>query len=186
MKNLTFPFVVKSLAVLSGLLTLVFSLLYHAYRWPWCLTTAISTGVTAYHFGMRLLVGWLVPSLTDYQLDYAHPWFRLRAWEPKLYQRLNLRKLKKHLPTYDPSQYDLSKSSLAQIIRNTCGSEIVHETIMALSFLPLALVPWFGEFGVFLMTSIAAALVDSLFVMAQRYNRPRLVRIYEKQEAKTQ
>ncbi len=184
MKNLTFPFVIKSLAVVSGLLTLVFSLLYHVYRWSWCLIIAISAGTTAYHFMMRLFVGWLVPAVTGYRLDYRSSWFQPRSWEHGLYQKLYLRKLKKYLPTYDPSQYDLAQNSLEQIIRNTCGSEIVHETIMVLSFLPLALVPRFGELGVFLITSIAASLVDSLFVMAQRYNRPRLVKIYEKQEAK--
>ena len=65
-----------------------------------------------------------------------------------------------------------------------CGAEIVHEVIMVLSFLPLLTVPFFGTFPVFLMTSALSALFDSIFVMAQRYNRPRLVRIYEKQETK--
>ncbi len=184
MKN-RFASTVKVCAVIFSLLAGVLTALYLADPHPWCLTAAISVGVTAYHFVMRLFVGWLVPAITDYRFDYRKPWFRLRSWEPKRYEKLNLRKLKKHLPTYDPSQYDLTQNSMEQIIRNTCGSEIVHETIMALSFLPLALVPWFGEFGVFLMTSIAAALVDSLFVIAQRYNRPRLVRICEKQEVKS-
>ena len=31
------------------------------------------------------------------------------------------------------------------------------------------------------MTSILSALFDSLFVMAQRYNRPRLARLLSKQ-----
>ena len=56
---------------------------------------------------------------------------------------------------------------------------------MALSFLPLLTVPLFDEFAVFFLTSLVAAMYDSIFVMAQRYNRPRLVRIYEKQEARS-
>ena len=73
---------------------------------------------------------------------------------------------------------------MLQIIQNTCGAEIVHEIIMLLSFLPLVTVPVFGSFFVFITTSVLAAMFDSIFVIAQRYNRPRLVRIYEKQEAK--
>ena len=64
-----------------------------------------------------------------------------------------------------------------------CGAEIVHEIIMVLSFLPLLAIPVFGAFPVFLITSVLAALFDGVFVMAQRYNRPRLVRILEKKEA---
>ena len=77
------------------------------------------------------------------------------------------------------------ENSLYRIIQNMCGAEIVHEIIMVMSFLPLATVPVFGSFPVFLITSLLAAMYDGIFVMAQRYNRPRLVRIYEKQEAKT-
>lgn len=181
-----FSFTLKACAVFSTFLAVLFTILYLAFSWSWCLTAIISTGVTAYHFAMRLFVGWLIPTLTNYRLDYRKSWFQPRSWEPKLYRMLHLREWKKHLPTYDPRQYDLAENSLYQIICNTCGSEIVHEVIMVLSFLPLVLVPRFGELGVFLITSIVAALTDSLFVMAQRYNRPRLVRIFEKQESKTQ
>ena len=65
-----------------------------------------------------------------------------------------------------------------------CGAEIVHEIILILSFLPLALVPVFGEFFVFLITSVCAAAVDGVFVMAQRYNRPRVVKIYRRKETR--
>ncbi len=180
----TFAFILKVCAVLSAVLTLIFSGLYLSFRWSWCLTAAISAGVTAYHFVMRLAVGWLVPAVTGYRLDYRSAWFRPRRWEPGLYRMLKLRQLKNHLPTYDPRMYDLTQNTLSQVIRNTCGAEVVHELIMVLSFLPMLLIPRFGESLVFFLTSAIAALVDSLFVMAQRYNRPRLVRIHEKQEAK--
>ena len=41
-----------------------------------------------------------------------------------------------------------------------------------------------GAFPVFLITSLLAAAFDSCFAVMQRYNRPRLVRILEKKEAK--
>ena len=66
-----------------------------------------------------------------------------------------------------------------------CGAEVVHEIIMLCSFLPLLMVPLFGEFWAFFITSLLSALFDSLFVMAQRYNRPRLERIAHKQMRET-
>ena len=64
------------------------------------------------------------------------------------------------------------------------AADTVHEIIVVLSFLPLTAAIFFGEFGVFLITSTLAALYDLSFVVMQRFNRPRLVRIFEKQEAK--
>lgn len=58
-----------------------------------------------------------------------------------------------------------------------CQAELVHETNMALSFLPLIAVRWFGAFYVFLITSVCGALFDSVFVVMQRYNRTRVVRM---------
>ena len=48
---------------------------------------------------------------------------------------------------------------------------------MVLSFVPVAFSVWFGSLGVFLITSFAAFLFDSVFVILQRYNRPRLMRL---------
>ena len=64
-----------------------------------------------------------------------------------------------------------------------CGAEAVHEVIMLFSFLPLIMIPVFGTPGVFFFTSLGAAAFDGLFVMAQRYNRPRVVRIFEKRRS---
>ena len=64
-----------------------------------------------------------------------------------------------------------------------CGAELVHEVIILFSFLPLLFTIPFGAFPVFLITSLLAAMYDSIFVVAQRSNRPRLVRILQKKEA---
>ena len=36
---------------------------------------------------------------------------------------------------------------------------------------------WFNSFWVFLITSVAGALFDLMFVIMQRYNRPRVIRM---------
>lgn len=180
----TFPFILKTVSAVTVLLTMVLAAAYLLCPQDWILSAAISAGTTAYHFVMRLAVGYIIPKLTNYDFDYRRRWFQPRAWEPALYKKLKIKNWKGSLPTYAPEQFSRSENSLYRIIQNMCGAEVVHEIIMLLSFLPLLTVPVFGSFSVFLITSVLAALYDSIFVMAQRYNRPRLVRIHEKQEAK--
>ena len=181
MDNRKFPFVMKSIAIFTTAATGLFLLAYLKCPASWLLTCAISFGTTAYHFVMRLAVGYLLLKCTNYDFDYRHFWFQPRKWEPAFYKKLHIRNWKDKLPTYAPSQFSLQ--SLYRVIQNMCGAELVHEIIMILSFLPLLTVPVFGSSFVFLSTSLLAALYDSIFVMAQRYNRPRVVRIYERQEA---
>lgn len=183
MKN-KFPFLMKTLAAVTIVLTVIATAAYLLLRQKWLFPWAISFGTTAYHFVMRLAVGYIIPKLTNYDFDYRRRWFQPRNWESAFYKKLKIKNWKGKLPTYAPEQFSRSEHSLHRIIQNMCGAEIVHEIIMVLSFLPLLTVPLFGAFPVFLITSILAALYDSIFVMAQRYNRPRLVRIHEKQEAK--
>ena len=184
MAKTNFPLVMKTLAAGTALACAIFAVLSFCIDTPWILPTTISFGTTAYHLLMRLAVGYIVPKLTNYNFDYRARWFRPRNWEPEFYRKANVRGWKGRIPTYAPMQFSLRENTLCRVIQNTCGAEIVHEIIMALSFLPLLTVPLFGEFAVFFLTSLGAAMYDSIFVMAQRYNRPRLVRIYEKQEAK--
>jgi hypothetical protein len=179
-----FPLVMKFLATTTTAATVLLLLIRPYWHPDWWLPCTISFGTTAYHFVMRLAVGYLLPKLTNYDFDYRNPWFQPRKWEAVFYKRLRVKSWKGKLPTYAPSQFSLKEQSLYRMIQNMCGAELVHEIIMVLSFLPLLTVPLWGEFWVFLITSVLAALFDSIFVMTQRHNRPRLVRIYEKQEAK--
>ena len=184
MEKNRFPLIMKSIAIITTLCTFLFILLYFRLQQGWILSCAITFGTTAYHFVMRLCVGYIVPKLTNYAFDYRDFWFQPRSRESAFYQKLHVRSWKAKLPTYSPSQFSLETNSLHQIIQNMCGAEIVHEIIMILSFFPLLAVPFLGAWQVFLSTSVLASLYDSIFVMAQRYNRPRIVRIYEKQESK--
>ena len=182
MSESKFPMIMQSTAAVTSIMTVLLCFAFVYTRADWALVAAISAGTTAYHFVMRLVVGFVVPKMTGYRFDYRNPWFQPRKWETSLYRKLKVKQWKGHLPTYAPSQFSLKSNSLLRVIQNMCGAEVVHETIMVLSFLPLLLVPVFGEFLVFFITSLLSAMIDSIFVTAQRFNRPRLIRIYEKQK----
>ena len=88
------------------------------------------------------------------------------------------------MPTYNPTLFSLEDNSLEQIAKNMCQAEVVHEVIILCSFLPMLFaIPW-GEFWVFFITSLAAAIFDSVFVMLQRYNRPRIMKLLKYQNRK--
>ncbi len=163
--------------IVLTLLTAVFSVLYVAIGTSWLESCAISFGTTAYHFCMRFAVAGVVSAVMRNRADYRAERYRLRAWEKKLYDRLRVKRWKNLLPTYQPESFDPRLHSWEEIAQATCQAEIVHAIIVALSFLPIVCIVWFGEPVVFIVTSVLAAALDLLFVVAQRYNRARIVKL---------
>lgn len=143
-------------------------------------TVTITIGITLYHFIMRLAVGTIVNAIMKNKANHRNIWFREKSFESKLYKLIRVREWKKHLPTYSADTFDTSKKSIKEIVGATCQAEIVHEVIMLFSLLPVALIPFLGGGIAIVITSILAMLFDSLFVILQRYNRPRLVRVMER------
>ena len=126
---------------------------------------------------MRLLVGYTVDYLFNNQIDYRKKWFQLRSCEQEFYTKLNAKKWKDKIPTYNPALFSFKEHTYDEIAQSMCQAEIVHEVIIALSFLPLFFAIPFGAFPVFLITSLVSAMFDSIFVIVQRYNRPRIIRL---------
>ena len=140
-------------------------------------TVTISIGVTLYHFAMRLAVGTAVKTVMKNRADHRSTWFREKDFEHGLYQHLGVRRWKKHLPTYDPQTFDTKQKTVAEMIGASCQAEVVHEIIMLLSLLPIAFIPLLGGAAAMIITSVFSMLYDALFVILQRYNRPKLVRV---------
>ena len=142
-----------------------------------------TTALTAfYHLAVRLVIGeWLIPRIGAGGLDCDGGWFRTRPWERKVYARLGVQRWKSGMPTYSPEEFSMERS-VEEIIRSTCRAELVHECNVATSFVPLLFAIPFGALPVFLVTSVGAAAFDMIFVVMQRYNRPRLVRLMRMRE----
>ena len=159
---------------------LVSGLTYHFTRNSVIFSFAITFGTTFYHFAIRLAVGHLIDQRFHNHMDYKKTWFQEKALEKKLYKQLKVKNWKKRFPTFNPRDFSLKDHSVENIIQVTCQAEIVHEINMALSFVPVLFSVWFGSFDVFLVTSCLAFLFDGVFVIIQRYNRPRLIRLLRK------
>lgn len=143
-------------------------------------TVTITLGISLYHFAMRLAVGVAVDAVMKNRADHESPWFREKGFERALYRWMRVRKWKKFLPTYSPETFDARQKTVSQLVGATCQAEVVHEIIMILSLLPMAAIPLLGGAAALVITSVLAMLFDSLFVILQRYNRPKLVRVMKR------
>jgi hypothetical protein len=172
---------------LAAVSTALFGLslaVYYAVPRSVLLALCITFGVCAYHFVMRLAVGYTIHAVFRNRMNVNRRWFRPRRFEAKLYARLGVGKWKRHVPTYAPDTFSPREHSWEELAQATCQAEVVHEVIMVLSFVPLALIPRFGEAAVFILTSVMAACIDLAFVILQRYNRPRILKLVNKQGSK--
>ena len=170
------------------ILTTVFLLIAFAIFLPVFVVTknaivevvTITVGVTLYHFAMRLAVGTVVNFIMKNKANYKNVWFREKGFERKLYKLIHIRKWKNHIPTYAPDTFDASQKTVKELVGATCQAEVVHEVIMVFSLLPIASIPFLGGAAAMIVTSVFAMLIDSVFVILQRYNRPKLVRVMER------
>jgi len=143
---------------------------------------AITFGAIAYHFGMRLAVGYIFDRCMNNKADYTHRWYQLRPMEIRLYQVIKVKKWKHKMPSYQPDLFSPKLHTWDEIAQAMCQAELVHETIVVLSFVPVCATVFWGAFYVFLATSVGAALLDLLFVVMQRYNRGRIISIAQKRK----
>ena len=139
---------------------------------------------------VALIVGELLPRK---YFDYTAFPFRPFRWEKngEIYEQLHIRKWKDRLP--DMSKYIRSMVAKKMIsprnprfthrlILETCIAELVHGVLILLS--PIFTQHLSGFYGEIAM--VLYALGNVPFILIQRYNRPRLVMLIEKQLAAQQ
>ena len=166
--------------------TVLLSVLYRKTACEVFLPLAITFGTTSYHVVMRLLVGLAFCVVMQNQADYKKRWYQVDKHEMAFYEKLGIKNWKRRMPTYDHTLFDPRVHTWAEIAQAMCQAELIHETIALLSFLPIAAGIWFGEYPVFIVTSVLAAGYDTLFVMMQRYNRQRIMSLLERESIRKQ
>ena len=149
--------------------------------------TILLIGVVAftimYHFWVRIIMG-NVSKLFKKHIKYNQWWFKERKFEKNLYKLLKVKDWKGKALTYNPESFSLKEHSLEEIADTMAKSEVDHwiNEVISLSTL-LFIIPW-GLFWAFLISAIVAMIFDSQFIIIQRYNRPRIVKILEREKNK--
>jgi len=150
--------------------------IYRAAGWGILTTLGIISMTVCYHFTIRLFIGNIVDAVMRNEADWRKPWFRQRTFEEKLYKNLKVKRWKDRLPAIEENAFRFGKQPIERIIGATCQSEVIHELDVLASLAAILFAIPFGDLWVFLITSILGAAFDMIFVIMQRYNRPRLLK----------
>ena len=142
------------------------------------------TGITAftimYHFWVRIIMG-NVSKLFKKYINYKQWLFKERKFEKKLYKLLRVKDWKGKALTYNPESFSLKEHSLEEIANTMAKSEVDHWINEAISLSTMLFALMWGEFWIFCLTAVAAMIFDSQFIIIQRYNRPRIVKIIDRE-----
>ncbi len=153
-------------------------------RSEFVLWTGIVAFTIMYHFWVRIIMG-NVSKLFKKHINYKQWWFKEKKFEKNLYKFLKVKKWKDKALTYNPESFSLKEHSLEEIVNTMAKSEVDHwiNEVISLSTLLFA-IPW-GGFWAFFISAIFAMIFDSQFIIIQRFNRPRIVKLLERKEKTT-
>jgi len=115
--------------------------------------------------------------------------FRSCAFEKdgRIYKKLGVHRWQNSLPDMSrilpalipaKSMKTLHKEGLERMLQETCVAELIHVLLMLTGLWCLRL--WPGAGGA--VVSVANALLNLPFVIIQRYNRPRLLRLRQRKK----
>ena len=169
-------------------LTLISSItcfyLYYSgiYAENWVLILGVVVFTIMYHFWVRIIMG-NVSKLFKKHINYNQKWFKERKFEKKLYKLLKVKKWKGKALTYNPEQFDLKENSLEELVCTMTKSEVDHwvNEIISVTTMFFGFI-WKELWLAFIISAIAAMIFDGQFIIIQRYNRPRVLKILKKEK----
>ena len=163
------------ISIVSASLTIIFFALNSLISSGILLTLAVTSMTFAYHFIVRIIIYHIITSCKG-KINTDSNYFRVSEIEQNIYKKLNVKKRKADIPTFNPEDFDIKKNSVRQIILNGCNAEIIHTVNIFASYISVIFSIWFGTVHVFIITSVLASIYDLQFVVIQRFNRPRLIK----------
>ncbi len=144
--------------------------------------TVLWAGIVAfmimYHLWVRIIMG-NVSKL--FKINQEHWWFREKSFEKRLYKLLRVKKWKGKALTYNPEAFSLEKHTLDEIAAVMTKSELDHWINEVISLTSILFSTLWGQLWIFVTTAIIAMIFDAQFIVIQRFNRPRILRILKKQ-----
>ena len=148
------------------------------------LLTGIVTFTIMYHFWVRIIMG-NVSKLFKKNIRYNQAFFKERKFEKGLYKFLRVKEWKGKALTYNPESFSLKEHSLEEIANTMTKSEVDHwiNEIISLTSILFSFI-WPELSIAFIISAIVAMIFDSQFIIIQRYNRPRVLKILEKENKK--
>lgn len=174
-----------SVIAITLMLSIICFTLYYCdiYKNNVVLWTGITAFTIMYHFWVRIIMGNFTKLFKKY-INYKQWLFKERKFEKNLYKKLKVKEWKGNALTYNPETFSLKKYSLKDIANTMAKSEVDHWINEAISISTIFFSLIWGQFWIFFISAIFAMLFDSQFIIIQRYNRPRIVKLMEKKQQK--
>lgn len=148
------------------------------------LWTGVVSFTIMYHLWLRIIMG-NITRLLKKHIKYNDWWFVERKFEKRLYKLLRVKQWKRKALTYNPELFSLKNNSLEEIANTMSKAELDHWINEIISLSTLLFATFWGNLWFFLAVAIVAMAFDAQFIVIQRYNRPRVVKILEKVNCKT-
>lgn len=106
--------------------------------------------------------------------------FRGRSFEKSLYKFFKVKKWKDKLITVEPEAFSPKTNSPEGILEMMCIAEVIHTLLFfwSLCFILFGFI--FGKFWIFIPVASLSGAWELRFVMAQRFNRPRVKKLLQK------
>ena len=147
------------------------------------LWTGVVTFTIMYHFWVRIILG-NVSKLFKKKINYKQKWFQELKFEKLLYKLLHVKEWKDKAFTYNPRDFSLKDRSLEDILNTTAKSEVDHWINEAISVSTMFFGLIWGKPWLFIISALCAMIFDSQFIIIQRYNRPRLAKVVQRENRK--
>lgn len=136
-----------------------------------------------YHFWVRIIMG-NVLKLFKKHITYKQYFFKEKKFEKKFYDLIKVKLWKDKVLTYAPQEFDLKENSLETVANNMAKAELDHwiNSLISISTIFFGFIS--NVFWPFVVSAIFAMAFETQFIVLQRYNRPRVVKIIEREERK--
>lgn len=164
------------LIVLSIIMFFIVKIQYNAILF----SILITVFTTLFHFTIRISFANFFYKLIEKYCTHNRWWFREKSFEKALYRILMIKKWKSKMPTWNDGDFAPGENDFEILMTHMCRAEVYHEICMVLSFVPVLFSIFWGKFWVFFWTSVGGCLFDLMFVLIQRYNRPRVLKLNNK------
>lgn len=134
-----------------------------------------------YHFWVRIIMG-NVLKLFKKHITYKQYFFKEKKFEKKFYDLIKVKSWKDKVLTYAPQEFDLKENSLETVANNMAKAELDHwiNSLISISTISFGFIS--NLFWPFIVSAIFAMAFETQFIVLQRYNRPRVVKVIEREE----
>ena len=143
------------------------------------LWVGVASFTILYHFWLRILMGKVTKR---FAIDYRAWWFKERSFEKKLYKILKVRKWKGKVLTYDPDAFLIEKHGYEGVANAMAKAETDHWINELISLSTMLFPLLWGAPWLFISTAVVGMLFDMQFIVVQRFHRPIITRVIDKEK----